>query len=320
MLLKVIIFLFISLGLYGKDFVDIYRFQGINIVEKELENSLKDINYWKNYLENKNVDYGYYEYKKYIILAQKEQLELSLFQKVDNDYKLILRNNVIVGENQGDKFLEGDKKTPEGAYELVEKKTQLDQFYGPFALVTTYPNVFDQSLNKNGSGIWIHGMPFNSGREKFTKGCIALENLELENLERNLDIKRTVLLTTEKEFKKATKDDIALILSSIFKWRDAWKYSNIVEYLAFYSKDFKRADKTDFNLFSEQKTRIFAKNEQKTIKFTNIDISPYPNSYGKNMYKALMDEEYLSPTIKFYGKKELFLEIVNNQVKILSED
>lgn len=320
MLLKVIIFLFISLGLYGKDFVDIYRFQGINIVEKELENSLKDINYWKNYLENKNVDYGYYEYKKYIILAQKEQLELSLFQKVDNDYKLILRNNVIVGENQGDKFLEGDKKTPEGAYELVEKKTQLDQFYGPFALVTTYPNVFDQSLNKNGSGIWIHGMPFNSGREKFTKGCIALENLELENLERNLDIKRTVLLTTEKEFKKATKDDIALILSSIFKWRDAWKYSNIGEYLAFYSKDFKRADKTDFNLFSEQKTRIFAKNEQKTIKFTNIDISPYPNSYGKNMYKALMDEEYLSPTIKFYGKKELFLEIVNNQVKILSED
>lgn len=297
-----------------------YRFQGINIVEKELENSLKDINYWKSYLENKNVDYGYYEYKKYILLVQKEQLEINLFEKVDNNYKLILRNSVIVGENQGDKILEGDKKTPEGAYELVEKKTQLDQFYGPFALVTTYPNVFDQSLNKNGSGIWIHGMPFNSDREKFTKGCIALENPELENLEKNLDIKKTILLTTEKEFKKATKDEISLILSSIFKWKDAWKYSNVNEYLSFYSKDFKRADKTDFVTFSEQKTRIFAKNEQKAIKFTNIDISPYPNSFGKIMYKVLMDEEYLSPTIKFYGKKELFLEIVNNQVKILSED
>ena len=297
-----------------------YRFQGINIVEKELENSLKDINYWKSYLENKNVDYGYYEYKKYILLAQKDKLELSLFEKTDTEYKLILKNRVIVGENQGDKYLEGDKRTPEGAYELVEKKTQLDQFYGPFALVTTYPNVFDQSLNKNGSGIWIHGMPFNSDREKFTKGCIALENPELENLEKNLDIKKTILLTTEKEFKKATKDEISLILSSIFKWKDAWKYSNVNEYLSFYSKDFKRSDGSDFTIFSNQKKQIFAKNEDKTINLFNIDISPYPNSLNKTMYRILMDEEYTSPSVKFYGKKELFVEIANNQLQILTED
>ena len=33
-----------------------------------------------------------------------------------------------------------------------------------------------------------------------------------------------------------------------------------------------------------------------------------------------MDEDYQSPTVKFVGKKELFIEIINNQVKILSED
>ena len=36
-------------------------------------------------------------------------------------------------------------------------------------------------VDKNGSGIWIHGMPYNADREKFTKGCIALDNNELEN-------------------------------------------------------------------------------------------------------------------------------------------
>ena len=274
----------------------------------------------REYLVGKNIDYGYYEYKKYVLVAQKEQLEMSLFERVGNDYKLVVRNNVIVGENRGDKFLEGDKKTPEGAYELTEKKTQLDQFYGPFALVTTYPNVFDQSLDKNGSGIWIHGMPFNGGRENFTRGCIALDNNELENLERSLDITKTILLTSNNEFKKATKEDIAQILAMIFKWRDTWKYSNIDEYLSFYSTEFKKADKSDFAQFSEFKRRVFAKDEKKIINFTNIDISPYPNSLNKTMYKVLMDEEYLSPTVKFYGKKELFLEIVNNQVKILSED
>ncbi|AXX95675.1 L,D-transpeptidase family protein [Arcobacter ellisii] len=319
-MLKFIMVFIIALNLYANDFVNLYRFKGISEVEKEIENSLKDINYWKSYLADKNVDLGYYEYKKYVIVAQKEQSELSLYEKIGYDYKLVLRNSVIVGESQGDKYLEGDKKTPEGAYELIEKKTEVDQFYGPFALVTSYPNSFDMSLDKKGSGIWIHGMPFQGDREKFTRGCIALDNQELENLEKNIDYKKTILLTSQNEFEKASKDDIALILSSIYKWKDAWKYSNIEEYLSFYSKEFKKSDKSNFAQFEDYKKQIFSKNEDKTITFKNIDIAPYPNSLNKKMYKVLMDEEYLSPSVKFYGKKELFLEVANNEVKILTED
>jgi murein L,D-transpeptidase YafK len=319
-LFRFIVFLVLTLNIYAQDLVTLYRYEGINSVEKEIENRLKDVSYWQDYFKDKNVDFGYYEFKKFVLVAQKEQAEIALYEKSGNDYKLILRNSVIVGENQGDKYTEGDKKTPEGAYELVEKKVGIDSFYGPFALVTSYPNVFDQSLDKKGSGIWIHGVPYNGDRDKFTKGCIALNNNELENLEKSIDLSKTVLLTLDDNFKKATKEDMATILVSIYKWKDAWKYSNIEEYLSYYSNDFKRADKTGFNLFSEQKRSIFSKNEQKTIRFSNIDVSPYPNSLGKNMYKVLMDEEYLSPAVKFYGKKELFLEIINNQVKILSED
>lgn len=317
---RFIVFLVLTLNIYAQDLVTLYRYEGINSVEKEIENRLKDITYWQDYFKDKNVDFGYYEFKKFVLVAQKEQAEIALYEKNGNDYKLILRNSVIVGENQGDKYTEGDKKTPEGAYELLEKKVGVDSFYGPFALVTSYPNVFDQSLDKKGSGIWIHGMPFNADREKFTKGCIALNNSDLENLEKSIDLSKTVLLTLDNNFRKATKEDMVTILSTIYKWKDAWKYSNIEEYLSYYSKDFKRADKSGFDLFSEQKRSIFSKNEQKTIKFSNIDVSPYPNSLGKNMYKVLMDEEYLSPAVRFNGKKELFLEIVNNQVKILSED
>lgn len=319
-LFRFMIFLLLGVNVFAIDLVTLYRYEGISSVEKELENKLKDIAYWQDYLKDKNVDYGYYEFKKYILVAQKKQLEIAMYEKVENNYNLILKNNVIVGENSGDKYLEGDKRTPEGVYQLVEKKVGLDSFYGPFALVTSYPNVFDQSLDKNGSGIWIHGMPYNADREKFTKGCIALDNTELENLEKKIDLSKTVLLTAENTLKKATKDEMALILSSIYKWKDAWKNSNINEYLSYYSNDFKRADKTGFSLFSEQKKSIFAKNEQKSIRFSNIDISPYPNSLGKNMFKVSMDEEYLSPSVKFNGKKELFLEIANNELKILSED
>ena len=317
---KVIIFLILCLDIYAKDFVSMYRLEGINSVEKEFENILKDIDYWKTYLQDKNVDYGYYEFKKYILVAQKKQSEISLFQKEGNDYKLLVKNSVIVGENEGDKNTQGDKRTPEGVYDLLQKKSDVDRFYGPFALITSYPNIFDKSLNKDGSGIWIHGMPYDTDREKFTKGCIALDNSELENLEKKLQIDKTVLLISNHELKKATKEEIALIMSSIFKWKESWKNSDINTYLSYYSNDFKRSDKSGFGLFSEQKKSVFSKNEQKTIRLTNIDVSPYPNSYGKNMFKATMDEEYFSPAVKFNGKKELFLEIVANQIKILSED
>lgn len=317
---KIVVFLILALSLNAKELMDIYRMEGIKAVEQELEKNLRDVNFWKKYLEKRNVEYGYYEYNKYVILAEKENKELSIFENLEDDYKLISKEKMIIGENSGDKLLEGDKKTPEGSYDLLQKKTGLDQFYGPFALVTSYPNSFDQSLNKKGHGIWIHGMPLNGDRESFTQGCLAIDNERLKSLDSNINLKKTVLITSHDELKKATKDDIAIILSSIYKWKDAWKYSNIEEYLSFYSKDFKRADRSDFNTFSNQKRQIFAKNENKTINLFNIDISPYPNSLDKTMYRVLMDEEYVSPSVQFYGKKELFVEVLNNKLQILTED
>ena len=48
---------------YASDLVNIYRMQGLNSVEIEIEKTLKNQDYWKEYLKDKNVDYGYYEYK-----------------------------------------------------------------------------------------------------------------------------------------------------------------------------------------------------------------------------------------------------------------
>lgn len=130
---------------------------------------------------------------------------MSVFAKNGDDFKKISKDNMIIGEKAGDKYLEGDKKTPEGSYDLVQKRTGLDQFYGPLALVTSYPNNFDQSLNKKGHGIWIHGMPLNGDRENYTQGCLALNNEKLKELEKNIDYKKTVLITSGDEFKKSKK-------------------------------------------------------------------------------------------------------------------
>ncbi|WP_444543876.1 L,D-transpeptidase Cds6 family protein [Poseidonibacter ostreae] len=113
---------------------------------------------------------------------------------------------------------------------------------------------------------------------------------------------------------------MSLILSSIFEWKDSWKKSDIKKYLTYYSNDFKKSDGSNFEKFSKYKKRIFRKKERKRIHFSNINITPYPNSLNKRMFKVIMDQKYKSPAVDFKGKKELFLEIANNEVKILTED
>lgn len=307
------------INLNATSLVDLYRINGIEAVEEKLQESLANKEYWDEYLKNKDVEFGYYETKEYVIVTQKELRELALYKKEKNNFSLLSRNSVIVGEVEGDKYVEGDKKTPEGAYDLTEKKTGLDPFYGPFALETSYPNTFDKTLKKDGYGIWIHGMPLNEERELYTRGCIALDNPKLEELEKEIDLTKSILLTSHDEFKKASKNEISLILTTIFKWRNAWKKSDIDEYLNYYSSEFKRYDGSDLEKFSKYKKRIFSKNEKKRIDFSNIDIAPYPNSLKKNMFRVTMDQDYKSPTVRFVGKKELYLEIVNNEVKILTE-
>ncbi|MCP4971055.1 MAG: L,D-transpeptidase family protein [Arcobacter sp.] len=301
------------------DLVDVYRSKGLDAVKAQLEKELTKKDYWQQYLEDKKVDYGYYESKKFLILAQKGAKELSLFKIDKSDYDLVLKDNVIFGEKEGDKQLEGDLKTPEGVYDLTKKLTKLDQFYGPLALVTSYPNTFDKTLNKKGHGIWIHGMPFDKNREGYTKGCIALDNPRLKELDKNIEYNKSILLISNDNFKKASKDEISIILSSIFKWREAWKNSDIDEYLKFYSKSFKRYDGMTINQFKKYKSTIFSRKEKKKIEFSDINISPYPNSLNKQMFKVEMHEKYKTKYYSFIGKKELFLEIKNNKIKILAE-
>lgn len=318
-LLKQILFLLLFTNFLFADLVDIYRTKGIEAVKLELEKELKKKSYWKSYLKNKDIQHGYYESIKYVIICDKDDKTLELHKKIKNKFETVLSKSVFIGEAKGDKQKEGDLKTPIGAYDLTTKITKLDEFYGPIALVTNYPNVFDKVQKKTGHGIWIHGLPYDSKRDDYTKGCIALENKSIKQLDKNINIHNSVLLVGETDIEKVTQDDISVILSGIFSWRDAWKSSDVNTYLAFYDKEFKRHDGMNLKNFKRYKKRIFAKNEKKKIKFSNINIMPYPNSLNKLMYKIVMHEDYKTRTYKFVGKKELYIELKDNMMSILAE-
>jgi len=238
---------FNSLFAVPLDMVELYRIQGINAVEKEISKQLQTQEYWNLNLQYKDVSNGYYESIRYIMICQKDLKDMILYD-TKNQQK-IFSSNVFVGKSNGDKQKEGDMKTPLGAYDLTKRLTKIDQFYGPIALTTNYPNIYDKSQGKTGSGIWIHGLPKSGDRDDFTKGCIALDNKKIKKLDNSININNSVLVISQNKLNEVLKEDISLVMSNIFSWKDAWKKSDLDKYLTFYDKNFKRSNGQNLDKF-----------------------------------------------------------------------
>lgn len=303
------------------DIVDEYRKGGLVGIKSTLEKYLIDKSYWDNIVANKDVRFGYYESVKYIFLASKEDANLELFEVDGSKLSKISNVNAIFGGNKGDKFAEGDLATPIGVYDLTKKMQNLDQYYGPLAFVTSYPNLYDRLNKKTGYGIWIHGLPLNGDRsEKNTKGCIAIENSILLQYDKTINHKDSILITSTQKIKETQKNTIATILQSLFIWRDAWINNDLDLYLSFYDDNFMRFDGMKISEFKSFKKRVFEKEETKNIDFSNINIAPYPNDKNNKIFRITFLEDYRADSgYKFKGIKELYVIIKDNKMNIMIE-
>ncbi|WP_200763628.1 L,D-transpeptidase family protein [Nitrosophilus alvini] len=318
---KVFLWSIVSLTFVFANIIDIYRQEGIDAVARVLDKELQKESYWKGVIGDRDVRFGYYSNIEYILVCSKKRKELDIYKIAGNDLKKLKRIKVIVGKNSGDKIKEGDLRTPVGVYRLTRKLTGLDDYYGPFAFTTTYPNLFDRIRGKNGHGIWIHGMPQNCEREPDTKGCIAMENDELQRLDDMLNLKKTILLINEDKPDTANKEEIVQILSMLYKWRYAWKNSDIKNYLRFYHSNFVRFDGKNLKEFSKMKQRIFAskKGDKIEIIFENINVIPYQMPGDERVYRVNFHEKYRSRSYRFEGDKELYISKTADGWKILVE-
>ena len=295
-----------------------YRKYGIQNIEKELNKQLTQRTYWDEYLKNIDTSFGYFESCNNILICDKSKEALSYYKKEKNKYQFQKEFSAYTGKNKGDKKKEGDLRTPIGVYDLVKKITKVDSFYGPLAFVTSYPNIFDQYRGKTGQGIWIHGLPINQERDTFTKGCIAINNQSLESLDKNIDINKTILIINNTKIQKNdNKKLFAQILSNLFAWRYDWIYNQLSDYLAYYAPEFKRFDGMNLKQFKKYKTRVFGKNEKKTILFSNINVIPYPGA--QKTFKITFKEKYHSGSFTFEGDKTLIVKLTDNAFQIITE-
>lgn len=317
MVKKIIFFFVLVPSLFGDENIILYKSGGKKLMEKEMNYPA----YWNNTLFNQDLRFGYFERALSLLTVSKDKGSLELYTPdAKKRFSLRKRYSAFTGKNGGDKIREGDLKTPIGIYTFTEKKKTVDPFYGPMAFVTSYPNLYDRIRGKSGDGIWIHGVPFSGSRDPFTRGCIAINNDDLLQLDKNINPSNTLLIIDSNLKQWVNPSVYSNILAALYQWKSAWSNNDLEHYLSFYDSSFKRPDGMNFNQFKAYKQRIFAKDESKTITFDEINIIPYPGE-TKNLFWVTFDQLYLSDNHRFTGKKVLLIRLNNDQsISILTED
>ena len=116
------------------------------------------------------------------IVVQKERREMFLM----NDNDILKSYEFELGFNPvGHKEVEGDGKTPEGAY-LIDRKNPNSMFH--LSIGISYPNDADRAKARElgerpGGDIFIHGTPRKErDNPDWTWGCLAVKDREMEDI------------------------------------------------------------------------------------------------------------------------------------------
>ena len=233
---------------------------------------------------------------------------------------------VVLGKQTGDKFREGDLKTPNGVYFVTSHlpDEKLPPLYGSGAFPVNYPNEYDRWLKKTGNGIWLHGTDKSlySRPPLDSEGCVVLTNEEFTRISRYVEVGRTpVIISDSVDWVSSREwlDQNIEIQAALESWRQNWEQTNLTAYLGVYSEDF-WSTKYDKKGWGAYKKRIFSGKTFQKIDLSDISILTYPDTEKKQpMVVANFIQHYRSNNFNGNLHKRLYLVKEQGRWKVLYE-
>lgn len=256
-------------------------------------------------------------FSHHILLVEKSTHSLFVYENQNGFPKLVKKYNSATGKFNGNKSIQGDRKTPEGVYylneffeskELIEKYGEYGKIYGAGAFTTNYPNIMDARQGKTGGGIWLHSVDDEARVSKGTdsRGCVLVVDNDLKEISQFIDLKNTSMIIVQdlkflnKETWEKNRNEIKQFVDS---WASAWKNKDFDKYINSYSKElFESESKGNFTAYKSYKKAIFAKKDKPDIYFSNLSVM-----YHSNYAVVQMQQDYNSAVIQDIGKKTLYL-------------
>ena len=240
-----------------------------------------------------------------LIAVDKSRQQLSLFER-RSPLKLTRLFVCTTGQATGDKEREGDLKTPEGVYFVVQRIGSGLEFlkYGTEAYTLNYPNPVDRLRKKTGYGIWIHGRGEPLAPLQ-TQGCVSMNNEDLASIGSVLQPGTPVALTESFSLSEGKNGQDAAAISLLEKktqaWAKAWGQRS-TSMFDFYDKQaYGFAQGEPFSRFQAQKERLF-----KQLPWINNSIRDIRVLQGPGYWVTWFYQDYKAPNLSTSGVRRLY--------------
>jgi len=209
------------------------------------------------------------------------------------------------GQELGDKFKEGDLKTPEGVYFITRRKsTGLNyELYGDLAFPLNFPNPADVLRRKSGHGIWIHGrghalIPFE------TQGCVALSTPDIHRVDGELAEGMPVVIADEIRVggdAARLASEAREVVEATQGWAKAWQDRSDAFFGFHDPEKFAITEGQPFAAFRSHKERLF-----KALPWIQVTLSDVRAIPGPDYWVTYFVQVYRSPTLISQGIKRLY--------------
>jgi murein L,D-transpeptidase YafK len=255
--------------------------------------------------------------QRHALVVDTAKSTLYVFENHGGEARYVADYYITIGRNGIDKFKEGDKKTPLGVYHVTgniprEKLHatygRAGELYGIGALPISYPNEWDRRQGREGNGIWLHGVPFDtySRPPRASDGCVALTNEDFEVIAKYAKIGVTPVIIThgvEWASADAARALRAEIGQSIEHWRRDWESLDTDKYLAHYAASFSTG-KADLAQWSEQKHKVNAGKAWIKLKLGEISVLTYPGR--DDLAVVTFNQDYASSNLSNQMRKRQY--------------
>ena len=242
---------------------------------------------------------------------------LYVFENRNGEPRYVADYYISIGKEGHDKHREGDNKTPLGIYhvtgslsreKLASTYGKLAEQYGAGALPISYPNEWDRREGRNGFGIWLHGVPFDtySRPPRASNGCVAMTNEDFTAVAKSVQIGLTPVIIANGVDWISPAEGRALradLVQRIENWRRDWESLDTEKFIAHYAAGFS-SGKMELAQFAEQKRRVNAGKSWVKLKLDRMSVFLYPGR--DDLAVVTFDQDYASSNLSNQMRKRQY--------------
>lgn len=248
---------------------------------------------------------------KNLLLVDLPRARLYVLENKDGQLVLARHQYIGIGKNGYGKQKKGDQRTPVGVYHVTGWKgdAELPELYGSGAFPLSYPNPWDTFKKRDGTGIWLHGVPRSvyNRPPRSSEGCVTMANDDLLALKPYIALGHTpVVLSDAVQWlpPDMVRADREAWTTRIETWRKDWASRDTDTYLSHYGSEFS-TEGMGFNAFGAHKRRVNAGKKFIQIELRDLSLYRYPAA-GEPLVLAEFTLDYKSDNYATVSRKQQF--------------